>query len=417
MGAPAFRDLPYMGVIHVVAEAAKLGFSNGHPDWCNLGQGQPEVGRIAGAPARVDCVTMGAMDHAYGPVNGADELRDAVAQHYNRLFRKGAASRYGRENVAIVAGGRLALSRVFAALSGINVGYQAPDYTAYEEMLDYHRHRFTPVLLPVDEHVGFQLTPEAFDAAVRQQGLGAYLVSNPCNPTGELLRDDELARYVDIARRRDCLLILDEFYSHFIYGPDGAPGSGPVSAAAFVKDVNQDPVLIVDGLTKNFRYPGWRVGWIVGPAKLIETIGRVASAIDGGPPMPMQRAALEVLAPDRADQETDAVRTVFAEKRALMRDALSRLGVRFPGRCEGTFYLWGSIADVPAPFNDAETFFRRALDARVMVVPGAFFDVNPGKARPSPSPYAQWLRFSFGPPKENLVLGLERLKAMIESAR
>jgi aspartate/methionine/tyrosine aminotransferase len=130
----------------------------------------------------------------------------------------------------------------------------------------------------------------------------------------------------------------------------------------------------------------------------------------------MQRAAVEVLAPDRADQETDAVRKVFAEKRALMRDALSQLGVRFPGRCEGTFYLWGSIADLPAPFNDAEVFFRRALEARVMVVPGAFFDVNPGKSRPSPSPYAQWLRFSFGPPKENVVLGLQRLKTMIEGA-
>jgi DNA-binding transcriptional MocR family regulator len=76
----------------------------------------------------------------------------------------------------------------------------------------------------------------------------------------------------------------------------------------------------------------------------------------------------------------------------------------------------GRIADLPAPFNDAEVFFRRALEARVMVVPGAYFDVNPGKARPSPSPYAQWLRFSFGPPKENVVLGLQRLKTMIAGA-
>ena len=48
----AFRQIPYMGVIYVVAEAMKLGFTNGHPDWCNLGQGQPEVGPMAGAPER-----------------------------------------------------------------------------------------------------------------------------------------------------------------------------------------------------------------------------------------------------------------------------------------------------------------------------------------------------------------------------
>lgn len=417
MAAPAFRNIPYMGVIHVVAEAAKLGFRNGHPEWCNLGQGQPEVGAIAGAPPRVDSVAFQPGDHAYGPVNGADELRDLVAAHYNRLFRQGAQSQYGRENVAIVAGGRLGLSRVFASLSGVNVGYQAPDYTAYEEMLDYHRHRFTPVLLPVTEEEGFRLSPQAFETAVRRQGLGAYVVSNPCNPTGEVLRDRELEQYVDVARRTSCLLILDEFYSHFIYEPDGSPGRGPVSSAAFVRDVNEDPVLIVDGLTKNFRYPGWRVGWIVGPAELVETIGRAASAIDGGPPMPMQRAALEVLAPQRADQEGDAVRSVFAEKRGIMRDALSAMGVRFPGRCEGTFYLWGCISDLPPPFNDAETFFRRALDARVMVVPGSYFDVNPGKARPAPSPYAQWLRFSFGPPKDNVILGLDRLGSMVGQAR
>jgi len=46
----ALREVPYMGVIFVVAEAVKLGFRNGHHDWCNLGQGQPEVGEMAGAP-------------------------------------------------------------------------------------------------------------------------------------------------------------------------------------------------------------------------------------------------------------------------------------------------------------------------------------------------------------------------------
>ena len=46
----ALREVPFMGVIYVVHEASKLGFRNGHPDWCNLGQGQPEVGPMAGAP-------------------------------------------------------------------------------------------------------------------------------------------------------------------------------------------------------------------------------------------------------------------------------------------------------------------------------------------------------------------------------
>jgi aspartate/methionine/tyrosine aminotransferase len=77
-----------MGVIWVVAEAMKLGFRNGHPEWCNLGQGQPEVGEIDGAPPRPLEIKIEPGDHAYGPVGGTEELRQAVADHYNRLYRQ-----------------------------------------------------------------------------------------------------------------------------------------------------------------------------------------------------------------------------------------------------------------------------------------------------------------------------------------
>jgi aspartate/methionine/tyrosine aminotransferase len=412
----SFREVPYMGVIHVVAEAMKLGFRNGDPDWCNLGQGQPEVGSLPGAPPRVSDVTLQPSDHAYGHVNGLAELRAAVAAHYNRLFRRGRRSQYAAENVAIVSGGRLALSRIVAALGSVNVGYQTPDYTAYEDMLDYHRHRFTPVLAPTVADDGFRVPPDRFDAIVRIAGLGAYVVSNPCNPTGVVLAEPELERFVEACRRQDCLFIADEFYSHYVYDLGGLPVDRPVSSAAVVEDVERDPVLIVDGLTKNFRYPGWRMGWVVGPRNLIETIGRTASAIDGGPSTPAQRAAVEVLEPQRADQETTAVRTAFRRKRDLMRPRLEALGVRFATPGEGTFYLWGSIADLPAPFNDAEVLFRAALKARVMLVPGAFFDVNPGRLRRGRSPFSDWMRFSFGPPEENVALGLDRLATLIGAA-
>lgn len=85
----AFRPIPYMGVIYVVAEAMKLGFWNGNPDWCNLGQGQPEVGEMDGAPPRIKEILMEPGDHAYGPIAGTNELRQAVADHYNRLYRQG----------------------------------------------------------------------------------------------------------------------------------------------------------------------------------------------------------------------------------------------------------------------------------------------------------------------------------------
>ena len=413
----ALRPIPDMGVIYVVAEAMKLGFYNGNPEWSNLGQGQPEVGPMEGAPERVSTISLDPGDHAYGPIGGTTAARQAVADHYNRLYRQGKRSQYTADNVSVAAGGRLVLSRVFAALGEGRLGYQIPDYTAYEDMIVYHMHRLTPVLLETFPEHGFALSPQALWTAVTAQALDAYVLSNPCNPTGRVVAGDDLAEYVRIAREKRCTLILDEFYSHFIYTPEGQPGSGPVSAAACVEDVDRDPVLLIDGLTKSFRYPGWRVGWAVGPKAMIETLGRAASAIDGGPPQPTQRALLDVLEPGRADQETTALREVFARKRNLTLGALKEMGCTFANEAEGTFYLWANIEGLPAPLNDGDRFFREALRRKVMTVPGHFFDVNPAKQRAGQPRYAKWLRFSFGPPEDNVRQGLERLSKLVADAR
>jgi hypothetical protein len=419
---PAYlRDVPFMGVIWVVHQAVKRGFVNGHPDWCNLGQGQPEVGEMAGAPPRIDTIQLDPADHAYGPLGGTDEVRTAVAEHYNRLYRQGKSTQYDKDNVAVAMGGRLALSRSLCALAPLNIGYQLPDYTAYEDMLDLHLSRLTPVPLVATPENGFAITAAQFEQAVTDAGLSALILSNPCNPTGKVIKGAELQSMLETGRKHDCLLLMDEFYSHFIYeqGADGewGPGDGPISMAALVDDVESDPVLIFDGLTKNHRYPGWRVGWIIGPKHQVQTVERVASALDGGPSRVTQRAALMALEPDYADQETTAVREVFAEKRNVMMRALTEMGVTFAAEPDSTFYAWGCLSNLPEPLNDAKTFFWRALDRQVLTVPGEFFDVNPGRRRRGPSPYEQWMRFSFGPPMDNMVLGLERLAEMVSEAR
>jgi len=127
----------------------------------------------------------------------------------------------------------------------------------------------------------------------------------------------------------------------------------------------------------------------------------------------VQRAAVRALEPERADQETAALRRAFSLKRNLMLEHLAELGIRCAHPSEGTFYVWASIADLKAPLDDAEVFFRRMLERKVMTVPGRFFDVNPRGLRPGPSPLAPWVRFSFGPPEANVRMGLERIAAVI----
>jgi N-succinyldiaminopimelate aminotransferase len=408
----AFRPVPKTGVIYVTSEATKLGFSSGDPDWCNLGQGQPETGELPGAPARVHDVRISPDDQEYAPVAGLWELREAVAGLYNRLYRKGLPSQYSAENVCISGGGRAALTRAAASLGSINLGHFIPDYTAYEELLDIFK-AFTSIPILLDGERGYSFTSDDLRREVLGRGLSALLLSNPCNPTGKLVAGEELERWVAVARDLDCTLLLDEFYSHYIYR--GRPGALPVeSAARYVKDVDTDPVVVFDGFTKNWRYPGWRITWALAPKSVVERFASAGSFLDGGGSKPLQRAAIPLFDDDYVTKETLAIQNAFRDKRDRMLSRLERMGVRFDRIPDGTFYAWGNVSALPEPFNDGMGLFRAALTKKVITVPGEFFDVNPGKRRHGrASRFRDYVRFSFGPSQASLDKALGRLEDLV----
>jgi aspartate/methionine/tyrosine aminotransferase len=409
-----FRGMPYMGVAQAMVDAAEFGYRSGRPDWCNLSQGQPDVGRIEGAPNRLTWITLEPHDHSYGPAGGIDELREAVADHYNRLYRTGEDSKYKKENVSIASGGRLMLWKIFATFDSISVGYKFPDSASYHDLFTQHLDRVKPVPVQTGPDESFHLEPARLAKAMAANKLRAFLIGNPCNPTGDLIQGGELKAYLAAARKNKCTLVMDESYSHFIYGEDGAPGSGPVSAATYVRNVEKEPVLIVDGLSKNFRYPGWRLSWAVGPSSVIENLERAATGLDGGPSLPAQRLAIKALDPERADEETTAVRRLFAKKRNVMLEGLEPLGIRCERPPLGTFYVWAELSGLSKPLNDADGFFKAALGRKVVTIPGRFFDVNPAKTHPPMKELKKWVRFSFGLSEDKISTGLERLGEIIE---
>ncbi|MEO7113559.1 MAG: pyridoxal phosphate-dependent aminotransferase [Polyangiaceae bacterium] len=414
-GHSAFRAVPRTGVIYVTAEATKRGFKTTDPSWCNLGQGQPETGELEGAPPRVREVTIGVDDQEYAPVGGMSELREAIANLYNTLYRKGLASQYTAENVCVSGGGRASLTRAAASLGQINLGHFLPDYTAYEELLDIFK-AFTSIPILLEGDRGYAFSPEDLRREILGRGLSAILLSNPCNPTGRLVGGEDLEQWVSIAREVDCTLLIDEFYSHYVYR--SKRGELPVeSAARYVKDVDKDPIVVFDGLTKNWRYPGWRVTWAVGPKQIMDAFASAGSFLDGGGSKPLQRAAIPLLDEKHVVAETNAIQAIFRDKRDKMHSRLERMGVRFDRVPDGTFYLWGNVSALPAPLNDGMGFFRAALDQKVITVPGEFFDVNPGKRRAGrPSRFKTYVRFSFGPAWATLDEALTRLEAMIAKA-
>ncbi|MCX8070966.1 MAG: pyridoxal phosphate-dependent aminotransferase [Candidatus Binatia bacterium] len=405
---PGFRPVPRTGVIYVMTEAAKLGYRPGDPRWANLGQGAPETGPLPGAPPRQGRIELSYDAFEYSPIDGLPELRERVAALYNARYRSGKKSQYTAANVAISPGGRAALTRLVSTLGRTNVGHFLPDYTAYEELLDSFG-TFVPIPLIRRPEAGYAFPAEELRNEILGRGLSTVVLSNPANPTGALIHGAELHAWVQVARELKCTLVFDEFYSHYIYA-DGVETS---SAAAYVEDVDSDPVVILDGLTKNWRYPGYRVAWTIGPRPIIEAVTSAGSFLEGGCSRPMQLAALPLLDATVAAQEALAIHRHFHQKRDFMLAALEALGIRVHPPLGG-FYCWGDVSALPPPLNTGMGLFRAGLEHGLITVPGVFFDINPGQRRPErESRFAHFVRFSFGPPREEIERGLAILRELI----
>lgn len=373
-----------------------------------MGQGAPETGVLEGAPPRINEFHFDCEQHEYAPLAGIPELREAIAALYNSRYRKGMASQYTAANVMVSPGGRLGLTRWAAVLGSGLVGYVPPDYTAYEGLFEAIG---AAMPRPMDDPRLWQAesSAEALEQAICDQNLASILISNPNNPTGRVRSEEELQDWVRVARRTGTTLALDEFYAHYVYD-----GTGPVSGAAYVEDVDRDPVMLFDGLTKNWRYPGLRLSWIVAPTPIIDLMTRCSACLDGGCMWPVQNAVLPLLEPAFADQEAAFLRSFYAGKRERMRQRLLKLGVRLDPAARGSFYHWGDVSDLPEGWNTALGFLDRALDQQVVVIPGQAFDLNPaGTHQSGLGAWDRFLRFSYGPVEASLTAGFDRLEAAL----
>jgi aspartate/methionine/tyrosine aminotransferase len=408
-----FLDIPHTGVIRMMSLARKSGFYYGNEEWANLGQGAPDTSFLDGGLERIRSIDLN--DKA--PSVGLPELRESVANLYNDRYRVGVKSKYSADNVCIVAGGRLALARVCALMKNIHLGHVLPDYTAYSELLNCFGN-IVPIPVPLERDDGFCLSPAKMKREIVDRGLSAFLLSNPCNPTGQVASGRDIQAWVDICVRNQCTLILDEFYSHYLYG-DSLRAEGPsVSCARYVKDVNKDPVIIIDGITKNWRYPGFRVSWIVGPKDLIGRLGSIGSFLDGGAPKLIQESILPIINIEAANIEAKSIQREFGKKRDLVVNKLRELNLKLYNEPSGAFYCFASLENMPRKIRDGHSFAELALSKKVIVVPGEYFDVNPGRRRSHiRSRLSDYIRISFGPNISQVEMGLERFSEIIDDAR
>jgi len=406
------------GVIYCSDRAIANGFSyaNCH-EWSNLGQGAPEVGPIPGAPDRPTSVQMPEDSLEYAPTTGVKALRQAVANLYNHTYRRGKISQYTHENVCIVPGGRAGLSRVAAVIGDVYTSYQIPDYTAYDQVLSAFK-RLVPVPTALEPEAEYGLDLKQVKKDIQTQGLAVLIASNPRNPTGQVIQGKGLQDLVSLGREQHITLVLDEFYSWYIYHKNEEDMGKPVSSAAYVDDVNEDSVVIIDGLTKNWRLPGWRVCWVIGPKNLITALSQSGSYLDGGANHPLQLAAIPLLDPEHVAKERLALQTHFKAKRDHVLARLEKLGLKVEIPPVSTFYIWLNLDNLPPPLNNGLTFFEELLKEQTIVIPGIFFDINPSHRRNLfNSPCHHFVRISFGPPMADLDKGLDAITRLLRKVR
>ncbi|KAG5720870.1 Aspartate aminotransferase [Termitomyces sp. T112] len=404
------------GVIYCSDRAMANGFSyaNSH-EWANLGQGAPEVGPIPNAPARPTSIPIPIDSLEYAPTTGVKALREAVANLYNATYRGGKSSQYTYENVCIVPGGRSGLSRVAAVIGDVYTSFQIPDYTAYDQVLSAFK-RLVPVPTALDAKTKYKLDIQQTKKDIQTQGLAVILASNPRNPTGQVIKGNDLKELAALGRE-GTTVILDEACYAFMAPPasDLVVSSIP---AQYVEDVNEDSTIIIDGLTKNWRLPGWRICWVIGPKNLITALSQSGSFLDGGANHPLQLAAIPLLDPSLVALEKVALQKHFKAKRDHVLSRLHALGLDVDIPPNSTFYIWLNLEKLPEPLNNGLVFFEELLKHKTIVIPGIFFDINPAHRRNLfNSPCHHYVRLSFGPPIADLDKGLDAIGQVLQKAR
>lgn len=347
--------------IVVMSEAARARRAEGH-DVISLGIGEPDFN----TPDHVKAAAVEAIhadDTKYPPIAGKPALREAVARLYE-----------GREvaNVLISSGSKYTLLNGFLATlnPGDEVIMPAPFWTSYADIVRLCGG--VPVVLETDSNAGFKPRPEQLEAAMTEK-TAWLLVNSPGNPSGAVLgRDDWQAIGAIIEKHPHCWLMSDEIYEHLTYEMDF------VSAHDALPGLRHR-MLVVNGVSKAYAMTGWRVGFGVGPEKLIKAMTATQAQGTSGTTTISQAAALAALTGPQG--LLDERRQIFRQRRDLVLSHLDRMpGITCP-KPDGAFYVfpgWHGLMGGTTPSGQVLTsdgdFCRYILEeANVTIIPGSAF--------------------------------------------
>ena len=355
----------------------------------NLGQGFPDGGGPAAVlEAAVEAIRAGV--NQYPPGRGFAELRSAIAEHQQRFY---GLSVDPATQVLVTAGATEAIAASLLALAGPgdDVVTLEPFYDSYAAVIGLSGARH--VTIPLSEP-GFQPSSAAIDAAITDR-TRVIVLNSPHNPTGSILAPEHVDRIVAAAARHDAIIVSDEVYEHLVY--DGArhrPTATYPGAAA--------RTLTVSSAAKTFSVTGWKIGWVTGPAALIDAVLGVKQWLTYVNGAPFQGAVALGLQLD--DAFFDELRTTLQRRRDLLAAGLVDAGFTLAPTA-GSYFI---VADGSAlGLTDAAASARAlAADPGVVAIPLSAFGHAGGPVS------ASALRFAFCKPDDVIAEGVRRLQSL-----
>ncbi len=324
----------------------------------------------------------------YTAETGIWELRDAIAQKYNRDY----GTRYTAENVLITSGAKQALYNIAAALfePGDEVLIPVPYWVSFPEQIKLVGARPVFIHTAKDFQLSVDLVKEYITPSTR-----AIILNSPNNPAGTVLSRKDLHEIIELAQRHQLFVIYDECYEKFIYEGEH------VSAVEF----DTEHVIAVSSASKTYAMTGWRVGWSVAPKELTQAMATIQSHTTSHPTSISQKAALAAVTGDQS-----CVERMLAEYRKRRECVLSELsavdGLEFVVP-QGTFFIFPEVSRL---FNgeiaNSVELARFLLERHhVAVVPGSAFGAE------------GHVRISYATSLEQLREGLKRFREGLAALR
>jgi alanine-synthesizing transaminase len=337
----------------------KLELRRAGEDVVDLGFGNPDLPSPPVAVEKLREAVLNPRNHRYSSSRGIPNLRRAICELYDRRF--GVVLDPERQALTSI-GAKEGLAHLMWVLV-------EPGDAAVVPSPSYPIHPFAPVFAgAVVEQVpmgaGEDLLGNVVEACERCRPRPRVLVlSFPHNPTTAVVDRDFMQRMVDLARERELVVVHDFAYADIAF-------DGHVPPSILQAEGAEDVAVELYTLTKSFSMAGWRVGFVLGNAAVVQALARLKSYLDYGTFQPIQIAS--IVAMNEAAEAPVAMREVYRSRRDALCDGLSRIGWPVP-RPKGTMFVWAPIPEPYRELGSLEFAVKLAREGRVAVSPGIGF--------------------------------------------